>query len=369
MFGECLGGPPPQEVCNLEDDDCDGLVDEGVLVAIADVGVANDTEGAVCNRAVIQGNDPYAIAWESDTQDGPPWLKRDIYVRIVGGDGTLLTKSKHIVNGMVDTLSSMAWDGDTTFAVAVGVTDCNPAKLVRFDASANLLGSTSLGNTGCTSPFATWAGNEWGVAINTNLARVSQEGTLLKEGARCVGGNPQIVWTGADYGVVYVIDDTPTGNTRVQFVKLDAGGSQTTSPLTVGSTDCCGSVSEPALLWTGSEFVVVWIDDDRYIWRTRIEWEGEEVIADTRLHREYWNQRFSLTWNEVRQEIGVLYQNDDTRMTTFGRMTLTSEMIYDPVPVGYKYGTILANEGDYIIAINTSGTGDRKVRFLRYGCP
>jgi hypothetical protein len=315
-------------------------------------------------RPVVHGSGPYAFAWEGG-QSGVP--QRKVYARMVAEDGTMLTDAMHLGDAYPKSLRSIGWDG-TDFAVAIDAPGCEKSKLLRFDAlTADLLGSTTLGDyVCCVEPFVTWAGNEWGVATVTSLALVSQNGTLLKPGSDGTPKLTQVVWTGVDYGLVY-IEDPQLTNAVLYFMKLDSAGSQTTTPLFLDSVSCCGSLSEPAIVWTGSEFVVVWLDSDEKLWRARITWEGD-VIETTRLQSYEQSGRLSLAWNQDRGELGIIYPHWDGNVwtTTFGRMTLTSG-IYDSTPLGSGDGTIIASGGDYVIAYVDNPGGH--AWFYRYGCP
>ncbi len=96
------------------------------------------------------------------------------------------------------------------------------------------------------------------------------------------GSNPSLAWTGEDYGVVWT--DNRSGKSAVYFSRLDDNGIPMVVDVLV--TDGSGSAGDPNLLWTGTEFAMVWSDNRRgqlEPYFTRLERNGVKLTDDMRL--------------------------------------------------------------------------------------
>jgi hypothetical protein len=132
-------------------------------------------------------------------------------------------------------------------------------------ATEPLVVSTSTGHLG-RPPSVSWTGSEFGVvwegsysswAADITFARISSTGELVGSPLRLTDGtdswNPQLQWTGSEFGVAWFFGD------EIYFMRLDALGGRSSEPIMVSHVYI--EYSEILdVAWTGSEFGIVWME-------------------------------------------------------------------------------------------------------------
>jgi hypothetical protein len=205
------------------------LDDAGAKIG-GDVRVTSDTGQSDGPRLVWAGGE-YGIAW-ADDRDG----NEEIYFARLDGAGTKLTADIRVTSdAAVSQTPDLAWTG----------TEYGLVWRDRRD-----------GNGEIYFALLTAAGAQVGSDVRiTNAAGNS--------------GLPRVQWTGGVYGVTW--RDRRDGNNEIYFAHLDGLGLKIGSDLRV-TTDAADS-DEPAMIWTGSAFGIVWADDrdgDEEIYFSRV---------------------------------------------------------------------------------------------------
>ncbi len=202
-WGACEGAVDPvQERCNGEDDDCDGAVDEGALladVALADVGL-----GEVSLRARIFAlGGAIAVIW---TQDSPNTLDDDILLARFDWDGLLLA-APHAVGRLSPGANFRVLPtGDGALLLvdekAFGQPDapvpCDPERphLFALDAEGQVVEALDCGlwlsSRGADSPLVSARGTAGALVGRDRHSLVAVRGLRSHVGYRGVGGAAQV---------------------------------------------------------------------------------------------------------------------------------------------------------------------------------
>ena len=98
--------------------------------------------------------------------------------------------------------------------------------------------------------------------------------TLVSTGT-VPGGQPVIVWTGSEYGVVW--DQCPATNcssSEIWFGRVSAAGVRLGTPRTISAT--AGQASDPHMVWSGGAYWIVWEVAETSI--TRLDATGATVL-------------------------------------------------------------------------------------------
>ncbi|MDO8600143.1 MAG: type II secretion system protein [bacterium] len=174
-----------------------------------------------------------------------------------------------------------------------------------------------------------WNGNGYGVVYGKNgkiyFAKLDSNGNKLNEVVLANAPNyvfwTNIVWDGSKYGVVW--PEANPHNLRFATMNID-GNVLSNIPLTAGTDNA--DTERPALLWTGSEYVVAWSGGwpDNFnnpylpahiIYFTKIASNGQTIVVnkkksitsgDTRAANGpiislAWNgTNFGVTWQDIR---------------------------------------------------------------------
>lgn len=128
--------------------------------------------------------------------------------------------------------------------------------------------------------------------------------------------SPRIVWrVAAGYGVVWV--DQRDGNSEVYFRALDANGAPTGSAGDIDVSSSTGESLNPDVVWTGSEFGVVWDDvkgKNRDIYFRRLASDGTPLGQAVRVTSDASLQELaSITWDGTDYGIAWTDERDGNR--------------------------------------------------------
>ena len=182
---------------------------------------------------------------------------------------------------------------------------------VQLDIGAPFKRNASLGWTG--SGFnVCWQERKYGYQYELAMARLDALGVEQGTEHRLTHDTdedilPDLVWTGSEYGMCW--DDGRHGSGEIYFARLDAQGTQlaTENRISFGIQVS----TNPALVWTGSEFGVAY-EDRRMgyyeIYFSRISPTGVPIGQEVRIS---WNeadsQQPTLTWTG--SEYGVSWKD------------------------------------------------------------
>ena len=274
---------------------------------------------------IVWADSEFGIVW-TDLRNG---MSGDIYfARIDGGGVRIGGDVAMIAEAECQSTARLAWDG-TRFGVAwYYAPEGTGPYAIHFGcatAQGEMISRTELSGTSMLNPQIAWSESEYGVVwraydgVNAvYFTRVSADGTqigapeLLDSSSDNALRRPDIAWDGSSYGVVWweevmnelhfsAVDITGaittseriigTGispsidkassafsigyihNGDVMLTQLDESGSTFGEELQV--TDGDGSSSWPTIVWTSSEYGVVWQDnkdgDDFNIYFARVK--------------------------------------------------------------------------------------------------
>lgn len=199
------------------------------------------------------------------------------------------------------------------------------------------------------SPSLVWSGSEyadygiaWSDASDANLeiffACFSTTGEIIGDEVRVTNaaGNsesPSLVWTGSEYGVVW--HDSRDGNAEIYFARLSGTCLRVGSEVRV--TSAPESSQSPSVVWAGSEYGVAWNDNRDGGWDiyfARLAESGERIgrevhvtssESDSRGASLVWTGReYGLAWSDDRDGNSEIY---------FTRLSETGDRIGDEVRV------------------------------------
>ncbi|MBI1909187.1 MAG: hypothetical protein HYS22_03365 [Deltaproteobacteria bacterium] len=123
---------------------------------------------------------------------------------------------------------------------------------------------------------------------------------------------PSLVWTGSEYGVAWAAESS--GSREIYFARLDAEGKVIGNAVQI--TDGAHRYPfEPSLVWNGTEYGLVWRENDKRLYFIRINAEGQKLgdpIAIT--VNSAVNSAAQLVWNGVRY--AVVWSDEYTLVST-----------------------------------------------------
>lgn len=325
--------------CNGADDNCDGRIDEPTPRRLT------EHDGYSWGASLVWTGTELAMAWSDNMVDTSQiyFARLDVdgtlLMEPVAVSDSWLSEEPSLA--WTGSEFAVAWQE----GVQVGAEDSRyRISFVRFAADGTVASTENLTDAAdfARLPSLIWTGTEFGVAwsdsrpsedqYHTYFNRVSTAGIALGDDLR-VSDNatewftrPSVVWTGTEYAAVW--SEPIAGNYEIWFARISSAGAVIGSPrrvLGVTGQFCMNSrlvatesgfgmtwsdglgvyfalltdegaldgdtliltdeesdiTSAAAVVWTGSEFGVVWndfrdSDDDLYF--TRISAEGIELI-------------------------------------------------------------------------------------------
>jgi len=130
-----------------------------------------------------------------------------------------------------------------------------------------------------------------------------------------ISSNPFIVWTGAEFGVVwseYSSDSKENENgCYLYFIRLDANGVKQGKNSLITSDNYGSCPSNPSMVWTGSEYGVSWHENrlglaTSRIFFTKLNNLGEKQGEDMQISRDSISEDSSITWSG--KEFGLVWK-------------------------------------------------------------
>jgi len=186
------------------------------------------------------------------------------------------------------------------------------------------------------NPQLTWTGSEFGVIWNCEgicFSRVSAGGTVLGDKIQLTPldyagsyiHNP--VWTGSEYGIAWEDYRVEGGTTQVYFARISSDGMKENDDILL--SDSMHSSRNPDLAWTGSEFGIVWVgrqersDVDFKLFFNHLTPAGTEIGSEIALTEATSGNRFPLDLVWTGSEFGVVWKwtpYDSRNGTYFNRI-------------------------------------------------
>jgi predicted 3-demethylubiquinone-9 3-methyltransferase (glyoxalase superfamily) len=176
-------------------------------------------------------------------------------------------------------------------------------------------------STDSLNPSLAWTGIGYGVSwqderdgnseiyfarISTAFAKIGADVRLSNDSGQ--SRNPSLVWTGTEFGLVW--QDDRSGNDEIYFTRLNTAGVEIGTAVQI--TNAGGESQDPSLVWTGSLYGVSWTDErdgNAELYFTQISAEGEKIGEDVRMTNDPGlSEQSSLVW--AQREYGVSWQDD-----------------------------------------------------------
>jgi cysteine-rich repeat protein len=261
--GECV---PPREACgNRVDDDCDGVTDlivrETPNVTVSDRPIRNYSE----SRIVWTGSE-FAVLWQS-------------YVHTV-----ILTRLDRW-GRRVD------WDRDLVD---------DPSGVYDFYWTGSLMSMLWSEERGSTYDLLYQAMDPGGSAVSPPVDIVSR---LLSY------GRLHAAWSGDLLGIVMenYVDSTPALDPHYSFFSVSTDGSSVSDEMVLGDYM---RVYPECLTWTGSEFAMLYVDEDVYGGtgsEKRIDFISPEGFITRTVHAEGdpYEDEYDCTWTDSRMAVAA----------------------------------------------------------------
>jgi hypothetical protein len=287
--------PGAAEVCfDGEDQDCDGLVDGPQFMLPSDGVLLSDSW--ISMTSMCWTGSEYGVAWAK-----PSGMRSELYFARVDGEGTV---SSHVVETQGDASSpTLVWMG-SEFALGYGAFVCwftsyppsegcggIGARFRRLSGDGAVISEEVRLTADGDNPHMAWTGSDLGLAWEDRIGaqeciyfkKISPLGEGLSDEvlvpASCDDRGyryPRVVWTGSEFGIVWIF----SGDLYFHRMSAEAAVLDDTSQVTSG-----GSVASiPGFAWTGSEYGITWEDEhdygERKIYFTRVSAEGVKVGED-----------------------------------------------------------------------------------------
>lgn len=389
-WGSCT---PPEEICNLADDDCDGFIDDDAW-QVAPTGGQRVSTGPDQSRdadlvAVFNENDEvehYGLLW-SDARYGDT----EIFFAALDTSGLPIGESLRVTDAPGDSDSpSIVWSGAEFIAVW---TDSRPggteifAQRIGGPPTVALVGdpvqvTTSMGNAseGAIAWGTDVAGLVWVErAVDTMAVRlmiidesavgIAEPQTMTDAGADA--SDPDITWNGTMFGLSWL--DASSGGAVVTFSDADEGGMRITEPLSLTAPDA--SAAGTSIVWTDSSYVIAWSDgrtDPTRLFAAVLGSNGDVIVDPTALTSTGPSTRPDITWNGTELIVAWTLQ-DAAKEIAIGRYTLDLEPVGGPVLVTSTGGssdspTVLPFVNGVVVAWEDGREGNDEIYSAFVGC-
>jgi len=172
-----------------------------------------------------------------------------------------------------------------------------------------------------------------------NFSRYSFSGskkgkdTIVSNSASCKNSF-SIAWTGSEYGITWL----NKGNSGIYFLRLSASGSKIGKPLKMQDSSMIGEF--PSIVWTGNEFAILWVENkgtNRVIYLTRVDSNGDKIGENIRVTDSF-EDSFSpaLVWTGSEYAMVWLKKLADHNYVYFGRISRSGSRIGDELRITDK---------------------------------
>src|SRR6185436_7179296 len=129
--------------------------------------------------------------------------------------------------------------------------------------------------------------------------------------------NSRIVWTGAEYGVAFDVQQNPVNPGEIRFRRLGPEGSPIAAETTVSTQT--GAPCRPTLMWSGDGYGVAWLgpcNENAGMYFSRLDATGAKIGPDVPLATPafayvtsgVWNgQEYGIAWSDIRSSVSGIY--------------------------------------------------------------
>ena len=336
----------------------DGTRSGGVLRMTDAVGISQ------CSSMIWTGAKT-CTAWEDDRTGN-----KEIYFAGLESDATRIQEDVNVSNSPEDSaVPSMAWNGEEFGVVwSEGAT----IYFTRVARDGTIIGPNSAVITDLrfrSRAFIAWSGSEFGLtwydqgetSTNVYFARLTENGEKIGDDTLISAGQDeitviQILWTGTEYGIVWISNNYDFLNqSTVYFARIAGDGAlQGDAVKLFESAD--DQFDFPSIAWTGTEFGVTWSSPSVEIYFIRIAGDGSAVEEATTLSLDVEGDREkpSIGWDGTQYGVSWINRRSDninriyfTRLSDNGIKIGNDVMIIDDTrPIlyqsvawnGYDYG-------------------------------
>jgi hypothetical protein len=229
------------------------------------------------------------------------------------------------------------------------------------------------------------------------FARLDSSGNKIGSDVRITNDslysfNPSLVWTGNNYGIAW--QDFKEGNYEIYFVRLDSSGNKIGSDVRVTNNGYSSDV--PFLIWTGSDYSIIWEDQrnvNEEIYFARLDSSGNKIGPDVRVTNDSaishdptlaWSgSEYGISWEDSRNEYPnyeIYFARLDSSGNKIGSdVRITNDSSFSGYPflvwTGSEYGVSWYDERDgneeiYFARIDSSGNkigSDTRITYYSSG--
>ncbi len=190
-----------------------------------------------------------------------------------------------------------------------------------------------------------WTGSEYGIAwgdkktnsVEIYFTRISPSGdkigndVLISANDGYDSFNQTLVWTGSEYGLVW--EDFRNGNLEIYFSIISESGSEILDDTRI-STDDNSDSCDPSLVWTGTSFSIVWEDyrnDGSNIYFAKLNSSGSIIVSERRISDDdaYLSSNPSLVWTGTRYGVTWEDNRDGNGEIYFARISSSGSKLED----------------------------------------
>ncbi len=265
-----IGCTPAAEVCNGIDENCDGVVDDGLPLNTCGVGACKNSGPSCVNGAAVTCTPLAANAEICDGKDNDcDGMTDEDLLPTTCGVGECMAVAATCAGGAPLTCTPL---NPSTERCDGKDNDCNGT--VDEGLLQNLSTDRRVTNNSSSSDFvyAGWSGSQFGLVWQDKRLNANGEiyfAALDKSGARLtledvrvtttsgIDAHPALTWNGTRYGLVYA--DNSSGNFELYFRLLEANGTPVGNPIRI--TNSANASDWPDLVWTGAFFGLAWEDE------------------------------------------------------------------------------------------------------------
>ena len=385
-WSECTGAVDPiDEACNAIDDDCDGTIDEELVMNLAgDLRLTTD----------VAPDDYVALGW-SGTGFGVVWSRgdtaRELWFRGLDPYGAPTTAAVRITSGADDVAASVAWNDVAGEYGVVFTRDESAIRFVRVQPDGSVDGSETViapAVSTRSAPWIDWNGTSYAVAwhawvpadfdLEIFVAFVDPGGAAgppLR--VTSTDGDSRYVnvrWNGTSWGLVWA--DDRDGTERVWYARVNATvTAEEVAPVVVSPA---GAVGRWPNIDLGTDaFGVTWhggSGDDSDVWFATVSFDGEVAGVPVRVAPPPGAQEFaSIDWTGTQWVVAWQDARSGSSDAYFAFLgtdgTLGAEHRVTSDPGNSQFVTAIWTGAHYGVAWRDDRDGDTEIYFTYAGCP
>jgi hypothetical protein len=377
---------PPAEVCNGIDDNCDGLIDEGLYDVVGtDIRVTTAMGDSIAPAQIWTGTQ-FSLVWSDErVPDGLYFNAIDSAGAILLGDTQLTSVGGEPYAPHVDhtaTGTAVVWEasGDAYFARSNSTGTLQTAPVVVSTTAGS--SRPAVASTGTGQHGVAWSDTRNG-DLEIYFSLLDDAGTALVSDVRVTDatGNsihPSLTYTGSEFGLAWM--DARHGYFEVYFARLDANGVKQGTDVRVTNSQTLSA--SPSVAYNGTDYGLAWVDFQTPpgIYFKRLDTQGNPLSPDIHVSMAFpgcWGTRtltwsgdfFGLVWEDLRDgDYDIFF----TRLTADGTkldqdIWVSTAILDSQCPYiswsGSLFGVAWTDERDGVAA------GADEIYFARVGCP